>query len=231
MFELLIKLLSSFFWFSGYIYGNALPPSLSAEEEKMYLERLENGDTEARRILIERNLRLVAHIAKKYSDEGNLDDFISIGTIGLIKGIDTYSLSKNCRLSPYASRCIENELLMTLRSNKKRKADVSIDDPIGTDKEGNTLSLADILPSDNPDIADDIWLKLEADKLRSAMRRVLSPNEIRIIASRYGFDGKKKLTQKEIASELGISRSYVSRIEKKCLNKLFLELRENSNEK
>ena len=228
-------MIGAFFdWFNtvliltGYVTGSAaFPNPLTAKEEREYIEKYANGDENARNILIERNLRLVAHIAKKYGDESNLEDFISIGTVGLIKGIDTYDFSKKTRLCPYVSRCIENEILMTLRSGKKRRADVSIDDTIGVDKEGNSLTLSDILPADNADIADELWTKTEIVKLRKAMKKVLTENEIYIICKRYGLGGEKALTQREIASKLGISRSYVSRIEKKCLKKLNAEMEQN----
>ena len=224
--DLIVKWFFDILAFAGYICGsNAFPPALSAEEERKYIELLKNGDETARQILIEHNLRLVAHIAKKYSDENSLEDFISIGTVGLIKGIDTYDFSKKTRLSPYISRCIENELLMTLRSNKKRQGDISIDDTIGVDKEGNSLTLSDILPANNTDIADDLWTKIETGKLYKAMKKVLTENEIYIISKRYGLGGEKPVTQREIASKLGISRSYVSRIEKKCLKKLRGEMK------
>lgn len=226
--DLFAKWIFDILAFAGYICGNdAFPPALCAEDEKKYIELLKDGDMTARQILIEHNLRLVAHIAKKYGDESNLEDFISIGTVGLIKGIDTYDFSKKTRLCPYVSRCIENEILMTLRSGKKRRADVSIDDTIGVDKEGNSLTLSDILPADNADIADELWTKTEIVKLRKAMKKVLTENEMYIICKRYGLGGEKALTQREIASKLGISRSYVSRIEKKCLKKLNAEMEQN----
>ncbi len=222
---LFFELISQWFFqlliFTGYVCGNdAFPPALSIEDENKYLELLRMGDKNARKMLIERNLRLVAHIAKKYSDESNLNDFISIGTIGLIKGIDTYDFNSKKRLSPYVSRCIENEILMTLRKNKRRQNEISIDDAVGIDKEGNTLSLADILPADTPDIAEEICTSMEIIKLKKAIETVLTPNEIMIMCKRYGLGGSEKYTQQEIADELGISRSYVSRIEKKCLKKL-----------
>jgi len=231
IFDFFSKLLSEFLIFAGFVSGsNSFPPSLTAEEEKTYVNLLKNGDTDARKILIERNLRLVAHIAKKYSDDSTLDDYISIGTIGLIKGIDTFDFSKNKRLSPYISRCIENEILMTLRSNKKRHGDISIDETIGTDKEGNALSLSDILPAPGEDIADEIWAKIESGKLKNAIKKVLTHNEALIMCERYGLGDCEKKTQQEIADKLGISRSYVSRIEKRCLKKLFSELKNIQNE-
>lgn len=206
---------------AGYVSGSAsFPKPLTAEEEARYLKLYAEGDENAKNVLIERNLRLVAHIAKKYCDDKNAEDLISIGTIGLIKGINTYNAEKSKKLSSYAARCIENEVLMYLRSRRRRRGEVYIEDGIGTDKDGNTLTLADILQSGEPDIADAVSDSLEAKKLRSVMSVVLTPTELRIISSRYGLDGVDRLTQQQIADSLGISRSYVSRIEKKCLGKL-----------
>lgn len=225
MFDFLFKILSDILYFAGYIYGNnAFPPPLSSDEEKKQLKLLKVGNEDARRILIEHNMRLVAHIASKYGDENTSEDLISIGTIGLIKGIDTYNFEKNYKLSPYISRCIENEVLMTLRSNKKRQNDISLDDSIGTDKEGNSLTLADILPASNLDIAEELSMKIETKRLYDAINKVLSPTEKKILSERYGLYGTTKKTQKEIADSLGISRSYVSRIEKKCLKKIYNEI-------
>lgn len=212
---------------AGYVSGNAtFPKPLSSEEEKQYLSMYAQGDNKAKNILIEHNLRLVAHIAKKYADEKNLEDLISIGTIGLIKGINTFKPEKNSRLSTYISRCIENEVLMVMRSSKKLQNEISIDESIGTDREGNNMTFSDILTSDSSDISEIISGKLEAQKLHAAMKRALTQNEINILCWRYGLNNEKKKTQKEIADILGISRSYVSRIEKKCLEKLFEELKE-----
>ena len=210
---------------AGYVSGNAtFPKPLTEKEEQEYIKRYEQGDINAKNILIERNLRLVAHIAKKYSDEKSLEDLISIGTIGLIKGINTFNTSKNSKLSTYIARCIENEVLMVLRSSKKLQNEISMDECIGTDKEGNNMTFADILTSDNADIADIISQKIEEQKLYKAMTRVLTRNEINIISWRYGLCNTQRKTQKEIAEILGISRSYVSRIEKRCLEKLAAEL-------
>lgn len=212
---------------AGYVSGSvSFPKPLTPEEEKKYLQAYTDGDTNAKNILIEHNLRLVAHIAKKYSDENNLEDLISIGTIGLIKGINTFNPDKNPRLSSYIARCIENEVLMTLRSSKKLQREVSIEESIGTDREGNNMTFSDILPSESPDICDTIFEKLETRKIYSAMKKILTPNEINVICWRYGLNNTKKKTQKEIADILGISRSYVSRIEKRCLEKLARELAE-----
>lgn len=212
---------------AGYVSGSAtFPKPLSSSEEEKYLNLYFNGDEDAKNILIEHNLRLVAHIAKKYADEKNLEDLISIGTIGLIKGINTFNPSKNSRLSSYISRCIENEVLMFLRNLRKTQGEVSIDESIGTDREGNNMTFSDILTSDGADVSDIISGRIEAQKLYRAMKKVLNTNEINILCWRYGLGNQKKKTQKEIADILGISRSYVSRIEKKCLEKLFAELKE-----
>ncbi len=221
LFELISQWIFQVLFMFGYVSKpSAFPKALTPKEEAMYLEKLALGDSEARKILIEHNLRLVAHIAKKYGDETTADDLISIGTIGLIKGIDTYNTERRVKLSAYISKCIENEVRMYLRSNKKRLNDVSLEDSIGTDKEGNNMTYADILPADTRDICDSIWTKLESAKLADAMKGCLSEDEIKIICMRYGLCDTKKQTQKEIASQLGISRSYVSRIEKRCLKKL-----------
>ena len=227
MFGIFFEWIQTILILAGYVSGSAaFPKPLTNEEEKTYLEQYANGSEEAKNILIEHNLRLVAHIAKKYSDEKNLEDLISIGTIGLIKGINTFKPSKNPKLSTYISRCIENEVLMFLRSSKKLQNEVSIDESIGTDREGNNMTFSDVLTADNSDVADIISGKLEAQKLYKAMRKVLNENEINILCWRYGLGNQKKKTQKEIADILGISRSYVSRIEKKCLERLLEELKE-----
>ncbi len=222
VFELIISMFSQVLYLSGYITrSDSFPPALSPEEEEKYLNRLKEGDNDARRILIEHNLRLVAHIVKKYSDDNNAEDFISIGTIGLIKGIDTYDFEKNKKLSSYISRCIENEILMALRRDKKRSGEVSLDEAIGSDKDGNSLTLSELIPAETEDIADILWARLEEKKLYSAMKSCLTPTEIEILNKRYGLLNKERKTQQEVASELGISRSYVSRIEKRCLKKLY----------
>lgn len=206
---------------AGYVSGSAsFPKPLSAEEEAKYLEEYSNGSENAKTILIERNLRLVAHIAKKYCDDNNAEDLISIGTIGLIKGINTYNHDKKKKLSSYVSRCIENEVLMYLRAQRRRRNEVYIDDGIGTDSDGNSMTLADILPNNEPDIADMVSDSIEARKLHSALAQKLTPSEQNIIVRRYGLGGVKRQTQQEIADSLGISRSYVSRIEKRCIEKL-----------
>ena len=194
---------------------------LTAAEEKIYLQRYQEGDLEAKNILIERNLRLVAHIVKKYqgSDE-ELDDLISIGTIGLIKAVSTFNAAKSARLSTYAARCIDNELLMMFRARKKRSREVSLYDPIGTDKEGNEISLLDIIESPPVDIVEEYSTREDISRLMTSIRDVLSPREYQVICLRYGLGDAQEQTQREIASALKISRSYVSRIEKTALQKL-----------
>lgn len=214
---------------AGYVSGTAaFPKPLTSEEEARYLKEYAEGDENAKNILIEHNLRLVAHIAKKYSDDKNFEDLISIGTIGLIKGINTFNPEKNPRLSTYIARCIENEVLMVMRSGKKLQNEISINESIGTDKEGNNMTLSDILTSSSPDIAETISQKIEAQRLYKAMNSALEKNEADIICWRYGLCGSRRKTQKEIAEILGISRSYVSRIEKRCLKKLYDELEKNN---
>ena len=195
---------------------------LSEEEELYYLKMLKAGDTEknkeARQILIERNLRLVAYVVKKYQNvDEDMDDLISIGTIGLIKAISSYDESKGSRLATYAARCIDNELLMMLRVRKKSARDVSIYEPIGTDKEGNEINLLDITFGSEEDFAQEFSKREEIKKIREMVETLLPPREKEIISLRYGFYGGEELTQREIGERLGISRSYVSRIEKKAL--------------
>lgn len=195
---------------------------LSEQEELYYLTLLRTGDTnqkqEARQILIERNLRLVAHIVKKYQNVGeDAEDLISIGTIGLIKAISSYDDRKGSRLATYAARCIDNELLMMLRVRKKTAKDVSIYEPIGTDKEGNEISLLDVTLFQQEDFAQELQKREDIQRIRELVETVLPPREKEIIALRYGFFGEEELTQREIGERLGISRSYVSRIEKKAL--------------
>lgn len=213
--------------FVSFVKNNAFPQPLSSAEEKEMLERMAKGDREARNRLIEHNLRLVAHIVKKFENTGeDNEDLISIGTIGLIKAIESYSPEKGTKLATYAARCIENEILMYLRSLKKTKKDVSLQDPIGQDREGNEISLMDVLKSDNDDIIDKIQLNMEKKKIYKYIH-VLDAREREVIMSRFGLDENEELTQREIAKNLGISRSYVSRIEKRALMKLFHEFYKN----
>lgn len=194
---------------------------LTSEEESYYLQEYKQGNLEAKKILIERNLRLVAHIVKKYQGAPEeMDDLISIGTIGLIKAIHTFDAQKASRLSTYAARCIDNELLMLLRSKKKSNREVSLYDPIGTDKEGNEISLLDIIETEPVDVVKNYSLKQDIARLYQLLPKVLTTREREIIKLRYGLYGEQELTQREIAKRLNISRSYVSRIEKNAILKL-----------
>jgi len=191
------------------------------------LEKIKNGDEEARNILIERNLRLVAHVSKKYvSTNVEQDDLISIGTIGLIKGINSFDSSKNIRLATYVARCIENEILMFLRSTKKTKSEVYLNEPIGKDKDDNEVTLLEVLETEDKSIEDEIDLKMKVKKLYEKMKDVLKDREKTILELRFGLGGRKPKTQHEIASMMGISRSYVSRIETKAIGKLNKEFQE-----
>lgn len=214
----------------SYVKNNAFPQPLSEKDEKKYLELMADGDEEARNRLIEHNLRLVAHIVKKFENTGeDPEDLISIGTIGLIKAIESYSHGKGTKLATYAARCIENEILMHLRALKKTKKDVSLHDPIGQDKEGNAISLMDVLKADNEDVIETIQLNMELKKIYEYID-ILDDREKEVIVGRFGLDLKKEKTQREIAKELGISRSYVSRIEKRALMKLFHEFYKHRKE-
>ena len=194
---------------------------LTSAQEKIYLHRCQEGDLDAKNILIERNLRLVAHIAKKYQNSGeDLEDLISIGTIGLIKAISTFDHTRCARLSTYAARCIDNELLMMLRARKKCSREVSLYEPIGTDKEGNEISLLDIIESPPVDIVEEYSTRQDIRFLFSSMKDILTPKEYQVICCRYGLFENNEMTQREIADQLHISRSYVSRIEKNALKKL-----------
>lgn len=225
--NLLFEWIQTVLVLAGYVSGSAsFPEALSAEEEQKYIKLYSEGDMQAKNILIEHNLRLVAHIAKKYADDRSCEDLISIGTIGLIKGINTFKPEKSKKLSTYIARCVENEVLMYLRSSKKYANEISIDEGIGTDKDGNSMTLSDILTADNTDVADVIFQKLETKKLYDAMKRALTPAEYTIICQRYGLNNTNRLTQREIAAQMGISRSYISRIEKRCIKKLSAALAE-----
>ena len=194
---------------------------LSTLEERQYLEELKNGSEQAKSVLIERNLRLVAHIARKYQGaQEDMEDLISIGTIGLIKAVSTYNMEKGSRLGTYAARCIENELLMMLRTRKQRMREVSMYEKIGTDQEGRELRLMDVLESPPLDILEDMEREQNLRHLSDCLERVLSGRELQVICERYGLLGYKERTQREIAKELGISRSYVSRIEKRAVERL-----------
>lgn len=212
----------------GYISNNRLfPEPLTQEEEKNYLKRMEEGDEEAKNKLIEKNLRLVAHVCKKYGNANiELDDLISIGTIGLIKGVNSFKQSKGVKLSTYVSRCIDNEILMYLRSKKKQNAEVYLEDSIGKDKDDNTVTLQEVIESEGRNVEELVDLKIKINKLYKKIKEVLKDREKLIIELRFGLNGNKPKTQNQIAKMLGISRSYVSRIETKAIEKLAKEMRE-----
>lgn len=199
----------------------AFPKPLCATQEQRYLKEYAAGDMNARRILIEHNLRLVAHIVKKYSShDKDSEDMLSIGTIGLIKAIDSFDVNKGIKLATYAARCIDNEILMMMRGDKKQSKDVYLYETIGTDKEGNEISLIDVIEANIPDVVEKISTQNDVKKIYSNIKDILSPREYNIIVLRYGLYGCAEMTQQEIATILGISRSYVSRIEKKAIAKL-----------
>ncbi len=199
----------------------AFPKPLCATQEQRYLKEYAAGDMNARRILIEHNLRLVAHIVKKYSShDKDSEDMLSIGTIGLIKAIDSFDVNKGIKLATYAARCIDNEILMMMRGDKKQSKDVYLYETIGTDKEGNEISLIDVIEANTPDVVEKISTQNDVKKIYSNIKDILSPREYNIIVLRYGLYGCAEMTQQEIATILGISRSYVSRIEKKAIAKL-----------
>ncbi len=216
----LLALLERFLFFVGFVGGSSFPKPLTSSEEKKYTELLKDGNEEARKVLIEHNLRLVAHIAKKYAGENNFDDLVSIGTIGLIKGINTYNPDKNTRLAAYAARCIENEILMTMRRERKLSAEISLDETIGCDSEGNNMTLSDTLAASGADVEEEVCFKMDSDKLYKSVEEELTEAEKKIIYWRYGMGRCKRKTQQEVSELLGISRSYVSRIEKRAVKKL-----------
>ena len=197
------------------------PMPLTPEEERYYLERYREGDREAKQILIERNMRLVAHLVKKYySADRDMEDLISVGTIGLIKAVNTFDTEKNNRLAAYASRCVENELLMLFRSEKKKAKESSLYEPLGTDSEGNSIRLLDVIECEEVDVLERVDMEEKTGKLYELIKNLLTEREREIICLRYGIMGTREVTQREIADAMGISRSYVSRLEKKALKKL-----------
>ena len=225
----LLDLFKNLFFFTASYSNNLFPDPLTDDEESKYLELMMKGDKEARNKLIEHNLRLVAHIVKKFDHKvGDQDDLISIGTIGLIKGIDTYQVNKNIKLTTYCARCIQNEILMYYRSNNKNNKNISINESIGFDKEGNEITILDVIKSPQPDFAMDLHTK-ENIKLIDKYIKVLNEREKDIINRRYGLGNTKEQTQKSIAKSLNISRSYVSRIEKRALIKMLREFIKNKN--
>lgn len=224
----ILELIRSLAFFTTSYSNNVFPEPLSKEEEEKYITLLLNKDPKARDKLIEHNLRLVAHIVKKYENSNtDTDDLISIGTIGLIKGIDSYSLKHGTKITTYCARCIENEILMYFRSNKKNNMVVSLDEPIGFDKDGNEVTILEVLKTPKPDYVDEISKKDNIGLLKKYLN-ILNPREKEIVRRRYGLDNLDEQTQKEIAKDLNISRSYVSRIEKRATTKILREfLKEN----
>ena len=221
--NILSYLANNLMFFTGAYSNNVFPEQLPKEIEEEYIKKAKNGDKEARNKLIEHNLRLVAHIVKKYDKENKMtDDLISIGTIGLIKGVDTFKPSKNVKITTYCARCIENEILMYFRKNNKYTKDVSINDSLGYDKDGNNIMIQDVLKTEDVNFCEDIELQ-DNIKLLYKYLDVLSPREREIINNRYGLNNTNSLTQKKISKRMGISRSYVSRIEKRALAKLYRE--------
>jgi RNA polymerase sporulation-specific sigma factor len=229
MITYLIALLKSLIFFTGSYSVNVFPETLSKEEEEKNIEKMLLGDKNARSTLIEHNLRLVAHIVKKYENKNyDTDDLISIGTIGLVKGIDSYRPNKKTRLTTYAARCIENEILMYFRSNKKHLNNVSLNDSIGYDKDGNEINLIDVIKSNDKDINEELNTQNNIELLLKYIE-ILTPREKMIIIKRYGLYNNKEQTQKEIAKDMKISRSYVSRIEKRAITKILREFMKNKS--
>lgn len=225
----ILEITKCFSLFTGAYSNNVFPDPLSKEEEELYIKRAKNGDIEARGKLIEHNLRLVAHIVKKFeSNSYDVDDLIGIGTVGLIKGIDTYSPQKNVKITTYCAKCIENEILMYYRGDKKNSKNISIYENIGFDKEGNEITILDVIKTKDPEFIEEIHKKDSINLLKKYMN-VLNKREKDIIIKRYGLDGNDEITQKEIAELLGISRSYVSRIEKRATTKILKEFIKNKN--
>lgn len=221
MLSFLMELMPKLFFTVSYVTNvSSFAKPLTSEEEETYIRKCQMGDKDARNILIEHNLRLVAHVVKKYPAAGDTDDLISIGTIGLIKAIGTFKGDKGTRLATYAARCIENEILMSMRQSKKRQNEVLLQDPVGKDAEGKEISLMDKLGNEGEDIFDEVENKMQIKELYGKIGALLTDREREIIELRYGLGGRRVFTQKEIASVMGISRSYVSRIEKKALGKL-----------
>lgn len=231
LFNLFEFIASNMIFFTGSYSNNVFPEPLSKEEEEFYIDKMLKGDKDARAKLIEHNLRLVAHIVKKFESSTNdVDDLIGIGTVGLIKGIDSFSPNKNIKLTTYVAKCAENEILMHFRSDKKNSKNVSIYDGISYDKEGNEITILDVLKTADPDFAEEIH-KNDNIKLLKQYMKVLSSREREVLNKRYGLKGNDEITQKEIAKKLGISRSYVSRIEKRAITKILREFLKKDNPK
>jgi len=230
LFSLFNLIASNLSFFTGAYSNNVFPDPLSKEEEDKYIDLMLKGDSNARAKLIEHNLRLVAHIVKKFeSNTNDVDDLIGIGTVGLIKGIDSFSPDKNIKLTTYIAKCAQNEILMHFRSNKKNSKNVSLYDGISYDKDGNEITILDVLKTDDPDFAEEIH-KNDNIKLLKEYMNVLTPKEKEVIIKRYGLNNTDEITQKEIAKNLGISRSYVSRIEKRAITKILREFIKNGGQ-
>ena len=224
-------LLNNLTFFTGAYSNNIFPDPLPKEEEEIYITKMLQGDKEARAKLIEHNLRLVAHIVKKFeSNINDIDDLIGIGTVGLIKGIDSFSPNKNVKLTTYIAKCAENEILIYFRADKKNSKNVSLYDGISYDKDGNEVTILDVLKTTDPDFAEEIY-KNDNIKLLKEYMKILAPREKEVLTKRYGLDGQDEITQKEIAKNLGISRSYVSRIEKRAITKILREFIKNDSHK
>lgn len=228
VFENFMLFMNKIMLFSSYVNNaSGFPKPLTPEEEKMYFEKFKNGDNQAKEILINHNLRLVAHIVKKYSGAGEADDLISVGSIGLIKAINNFEYGKGTQLSTYAARCIENEILMLIRMNKKHKKVLSIQESLGRDKDGNEIELLDVLPGLDDEVYNIVENNILTEKINKIIKEKLPPREAEIIRLRYGLGGKPALTQREVAVKLDISRSYISRLETKAISVIKEELKEN----
>ena len=224
-FDFLFYILGKITFFTGSIFSSSFPKPLSAKDEKELLKKMKAGDRSSRDELISKNLRLVAHVAKKYTGAAETDDLISVGSIGLIKAVDTFDPEKNVSLATFAARCIENEILMLLRANKKYKCEVSLSDPIGKDKDGNEMTLAEMLSDKDDSVFDKVDKAVINEKMVKAIRKILTDREFTVISLRYGLKGGRVYAQREVAKFLKISRSYISRIEKKAIEKLKTELK------
>lgn len=226
IFENFITFINKILCFSSFVNtASGFPKPLTLEQEKLYFEKFKNGDLEAKNILINHNLRLVAHIVKKYSGAGEADDLISVGSIGLIKAINSFELNKGTQLSTYAARCIENEILMYIRLNKKHKQTMSLQECLGEDKDGNEVELGDVIPGLEDEVIDEVENIILTEKIAGVIKKTLPKREYEIIRFRYGLDGQIPLTQREVAIKLGISRSYISRLETKALETIKEEIK------